>query len=108
MWSCSNYLKISFVAGSESNVTNYLDTHGVVANTWNDMKVVAIGGFIRLHINNAVKGKLHNTNRHYLNNKNCLHDFNYTNIAFYVTKCRRFKTSPPFHAKHVDKQSNCN
>ena len=63
MWLCSNSPKISFVAGSESSVTNYLDTNGVVANTWNDMKVVAIGNLIRLCINDAVKGKLHNTNR---------------------------------------------
>ena len=55
VWLFPNSFKISFVAGSESSVTNYLDTDGVVANTWNDMKVVTIGDLIRLHINDAVK-----------------------------------------------------
>ena len=40
----------------------------------------------------------------FFDNKKSLCNFNYANIEFYVTKCRRFKTSPPFHAQHVDKK----
>ena len=65
MWLFTNSLKISFVAGSESSATNYLDIDGVTYNTWNEMKVVAIGDLIRLHINDGVKGTLNNANIHY-------------------------------------------
>jgi len=55
--------KMHFVAGSTVNGNAFIDKTGIQGNTWNEVKVEAIGDKISLFINNELKGSVPNTNR---------------------------------------------
>jgi len=58
-----NSYQMHFVAGSTVNGNAFMDKNGIQGNTWNDVKVEAIGDKISLYINNELKGSLPNVNR---------------------------------------------
>merc|ERR1712151_632969 len=58
-----NNYEMHFVAGTTVRGNAHIDKNGIVGNTWNEVKVEAIGDKISLYINDELKGSLSNSNR---------------------------------------------
>jgi len=58
-----NNYEMHFVAGTTVSGNAHIDKNGIVGNTWNEVKVEAIGDKISLYINDELKGSLSNSNR---------------------------------------------